>query len=93
MNLALENGTWKIVWDTGLILPELKGGNKLALDLRAQPAEIFWTAKVNRLSRSPKPTPWYYPGQISTGQEGQLLYQLSQLTGKPTETIKACMKM
>ncbi len=90
MNLTLENGTWKIVWDTGLILPELKGGNKLALDLRAQPRGNILDRKGEPIvAQSQAYALGIIPGQISTGQEGQLLYQLSQLTGKPTETIKA----
>ena len=90
MNLALENGTWKIVWDTGLVLPELKGGNKLALDLRAQPRGNILDRKGEPIvAQSQAYALGIIPGQISTGQEGQLLYQLSQLTGKPTETIKA----
>jgi penicillin-binding protein 2 len=30
--LHLENGLWRLAWDPGLILPELAGGNRLALD-------------------------------------------------------------
>lgn len=33
--LHLENGQWRIQWDAGLILPELAGGNRLALDCKA----------------------------------------------------------
>ena len=32
MRLANENGIWKVQWDDGLILPELAGGNQLAMD-------------------------------------------------------------
>jgi cell division protein FtsI/penicillin-binding protein 2 len=33
--LNLEDGQWRIQWDDGLILPELAGGNRLALDCKA----------------------------------------------------------
>ena len=33
MNLILEAGSWKIQWDDSMILPELKGGNHLLLNL------------------------------------------------------------
>ncbi|MBN1303386.1 MAG: hypothetical protein JXA13_03050 [Anaerolineales bacterium] len=32
MRLSLENEQWRIQWDEGLILPELGGGNTLAMD-------------------------------------------------------------
>ncbi len=32
MRLENEKGAWKIVWDEGLILPELVGGNQLAME-------------------------------------------------------------
>jgi penicillin-binding protein 2 len=90
MDLVMESAGWKILWDNGLILPELKGGNKLALDLRVP-------KRGNILDRKGEPivaqTEAYalgiIPGQIGEGQEGQLLYQLSQLTGKPQQTIRA----
>ncbi len=34
MRLAYEGDRWGVVWDEGLILPELAGGNRLALELR-----------------------------------------------------------
>jgi cell division protein FtsI/penicillin-binding protein 2 len=32
MRLANEEGSWKVQWDAGLILPELAGGNQLAME-------------------------------------------------------------
>ncbi len=32
MNLALEDGGWKVQWADGMILPELAGGNHLSMD-------------------------------------------------------------
>ena len=34
MRLAYEGGRWGVVWDEGLILPELAGGNRLTLESR-----------------------------------------------------------
>ena len=34
-NLHLEGGQWRLQWDASLILPELAGGNRLALDCKA----------------------------------------------------------
>jgi penicillin-binding protein 2 len=33
MDMILENGTWKIQWDDSMIVPELKGGNHLLLNI------------------------------------------------------------
>ncbi len=35
MNLALEQGQWRVQWDYTLILPELKGGNILKMETNA----------------------------------------------------------
>jgi penicillin-binding protein 2 len=32
MNLAIDNGQWRVQWEDGLILPELAGGNSLKMD-------------------------------------------------------------
>ncbi len=32
MRLKNENGAWKVIWDPSLILPELAGGNQLAME-------------------------------------------------------------
>lgn len=32
MNLTNEGGSWKVLWNDGLILPELAGGNQLAME-------------------------------------------------------------
>ena len=34
MQLVYEGGRWGVVWDEGLILPELSGGNRLTLESR-----------------------------------------------------------
>ncbi len=42
MNLSLEDGLWRVQWDEALILPELHGGKRLAMDLRVPPrGEIY----------------------------------------------------
>ena len=33
MNLVLNSGSWKVQWEDGMILPELKGGNTLLLNI------------------------------------------------------------
>jgi penicillin-binding protein 2 len=35
MNLSLENGQWQVQWDEALLMPELKGGNKLRMEYQS----------------------------------------------------------
>jgi hypothetical protein len=89
MNLILEESGWKVQWDNSLILPELKGGNKLALDLRVpKRGDIYDRKGAPIVTQTDAYSLGIIPGQIGEGQEGQLLYQLSQLTGKPAQTIR-----
>ena len=93
MSLILEEGGWKVQWDGSLILPELKGGNKLALDLRVpKRGDIFDRTGSPIVAQTDAYALGIIPGQIEEGREGQLLYQLSQLTGKPTQTIQNLYK-
>lgn len=93
MELVLENGTWKVNWESGMILPELKGGHSLALDIKVP-------TRGGIYDRNGKPiveqTEAYalgiIPGQIPEGGEGKLLYQLSLLTGIPEKAIQALYK-
>ena len=32
MNLSIESGQWRVIWDDTLILPELAGGNRLSME-------------------------------------------------------------
>lgn len=90
MNLSLEKGAWRVQWDDGLIMPELKGGNQLALDIKAP-------TRGNIYDRGGSPVAvasdifalGIVKGAIDPDQEGQLLSQLSALTGKDPEWIRA----
>lgn len=87
-NWILENNQWKLVWDNGAFLPELAGGNTLALeskkqqrgniyDINGEPIVEGTTAYALGITR----------GEIEEGKEGQLVYYLSELTGKTTQSI------
>ncbi len=90
MNLSLEDGAWKVQWDDALIMPELKGGNKLAIDIKA-PArgDIFTRAGDPIAARTDGVALGIIPGQIESGKEKTLLVELAALTGKPQAWIKA----
>ena len=90
MNLAMEDGAWKVQWEDGLIMPELKGGNHLALNIKVP-------ARGNIYDRSGKAIASQMDvvairlstGELLPDQEGTLLTELSRLTGKTPEHIEA----
>jgi len=92
MNLELEKGEWKVQWDETLILPELKGGNHLALDVKIPTrSDIYARSGKTKsiVTQTEAVALGIVPGEIEAGREGQLLTQLSALTGKNTQAIKA----
>ncbi len=90
VRFVFENGNWKVGWDKGAILTELASGNSLRLDVQSP-------ARGNIYDRNGLPlvqeTKAYalgiIPNQIGEGREGQLLFQLSELTGRTQESISA----
>ncbi len=81
-NLKLENGQWKVVWDSGLILPELHGGNHLSMDYDVPDRGLIYDRNNDPIVTN---TDAYaigvVPGQINNKTEGLLLNELSRLTG------------
>ncbi len=85
---VLENEEWRLQWDEGLILPELIGGNKLAMDCKVPSRGEIYTrngdpvvAQANAVALG------VIPGQINLDTEGAMLNELSRLTGKTTQEI------
>ena len=84
--LAYEGGRWGIVWDEGLILPELAGGNRLTLESRIP-------SRGNIYDRGGKAVAYQgsayelgvVPGQIE--DEPGLLAALSEALALPPEEI------
>lgn len=90
MNLSLENKGWKIQWDEGLILPELKGGNRLQLDYKIPARGDIYDSKGKALVATMDAVALgIIPGQIPEGKDKQLQEVLAALTGKTPQAIKA----
>ncbi|MCD4672740.1 MAG: hypothetical protein K8R77_08765, partial [Anaerolineaceae bacterium] len=88
MNLALEDGRWGVLWEDALILPELSGGNTLALDVKVPTRGNIYDRDGNvMVAQTDAVALGIWPGQIQDGQEGKLLVELSRLTGKTTDSI------
>ncbi len=90
MNLLLDNGKWVVQWDDGMILPELHGGNKLAMDIKIPArANIYDSNGQPMVAQAEAFSLGVDPSAIEDKQEGNLLTQLSRLTGKPAAWIRA----
>ncbi len=86
--LLFENGRWGIVWDEGLILPELAGGNTLIMQQRVPARANVYDANGKALAyQGTILTLGVIPGQIE--DEPAMLATLSPLLNLPPEEIKA----
>ncbi|MBE0699897.1 MAG: hypothetical protein IH586_23475, partial [Anaerolineaceae bacterium] len=90
MNLSLEKGAWRVQWDDGLIMPELKGGNQLALDLKAPTRGNIYDRNGKAVAVASEIVALgVVKGAVNPDQEGQMISELSRLTGKDPDWIKA----
>ena len=78
--LALEDGQWKIQWDESLILPELAGGMRLAMDYQI-PArgDIYDASGKAIVNQSNAVALGIIPGQMSNENSGTLINEMSNL--------------
>jgi penicillin-binding protein 2 len=89
MNLILESGAWKIQWDDAMILPELKGGNHLLLN-------ISHPVRGSILDRNGDPIAGQTdavalgldPANVSQKTISNLLAQLAYMTQTPVNVIQ-----
>ncbi len=90
MNLIMEDNAWKVQWEEGLILPELKGGNYLSMDISA-PARgnIYDRYGAALAAQSEVVALGITPGEIGEGQDGTLVTYLSRLTGLNMDYIRS----
>jgi penicillin-binding protein 2 len=90
INFTLEKGTWKVLWDEGLILPELQGGNKLQLDIQSPIRGYIYDRTGQPIAiHSTIVSLGVIKGETHPDQEDRLMMMLSQLTAKPAEWIRA----
>lgn len=88
MNLSLEEGRWGVLWEDALILPELSGGNTLALDVKVPTrGNIYDRDGQVMVAQADAVALGVLPGEIDPKQEERLLIELSRLTGRTIESI------
>jgi len=90
MALVLEDGGWKVEWEDGMIMPELRGGNRVVMDINT-PARgnIYDRNGAVLVGQTEAYALGLIPGEIGEGQEGRLLTELARLTGKTPQSIQA----
>lgn len=88
-NLVLENGQWRLQWDDSLILPELAGGKRLAVNSVSPARGDIYDRNGNAIATQ---TDAYalglVSGEVSPDNENAVFFKLEQLTGVRREIIR-----
>lgn len=90
MNLSLEGGTWKVQWSSNLLMPELEGGNRLALDVKWPSRGNIYDRNGNVLAANSEAYALgVVPAEVGEGQMAEIIAQLSLLTARTGQSINA----
>jgi penicillin-binding protein 2 len=85
-----ENGNWKIEWEEGMILPELRGGNILSMDYTPASRGNIYDRNGNVLVEQTDAVAIYLiPGELIPEQEGRLISEIAMLTGENRDVIRS----
>jgi penicillin-binding protein 2 len=89
LDLVLENGEWRLVWDTGLILPEMAGGRTLVNNNVPPSRGDIYDRNGNAIvTRQDAYALGLIAGEVNPENEDSLFYQLWRLTGVRPEVIR-----
>jgi penicillin-binding protein 2 len=87
-NLNNEGGQWRLHWDESLILPELAGGNRLALDCKAPDrGDIFDNKGAPLVSTARAVAIGVDTGSVSFKVLPSLAYEIWKFTGMNPEVL------
>ncbi len=90
MNLDMEKGYWLVQWEEGLILPELRGGNTLSMDIKIPARGAIYDRQGSAIAaQSDVVSLGVVPANIFPDNENNLLLVMSKLTGIPYQWIRA----
>lgn len=83
MNMVFEAGSWKVQWEDGMIMPELRGGNLIKLDTISPSRGIIYDIDGVPMAAETKAYALgVIPAQIGPKAWKGLINELSRLTGK-----------
>lgn len=93
MNLVYESGQWKVQWEDGMIMPELRGGNKLAMSIDVPTrGAIYDIDGVPLAAELEAYAIGVIPASVPSNRWNGLINELSRLTGKTTFVITQLME-
>jgi cell division protein FtsI/penicillin-binding protein 2 len=93
MQLKIEEGGWKVQWEEGMILPELRGGNKLLMAYTTpERAAIYDRNSAPLASVADAVAIGLRTGLVEREQEDALLEIIRQATGIRPEALKPAIQ-
>lgn len=88
MSLLADGGQWQIQWESGLIMPELTSGKRLALSIVPPSRGDIYDSDGDIIASDTEAVALgVVPDQVGTDQIGNLAGLLSLVTGIPTNMI------
>lgn len=88
MNMVYEDGAWLVQWEDGMILPELRGGNRLYTEYSIPSrGDIYDRGGKIIAAMTEAEAVGVRPAELIKEQEDDLLLALSRLTGRTVESL------
>lgn len=88
MDLVLEGGSWKVIWDDRIILPELAGGNTLNLERFVPTRGIIYDRNGEPLAANTQAVAvGVYPSLIVDGDGERVITELARVSQRPVAEL------